>query len=70
MVHEAETPTTTNTMTNSTNPDNYCGRSIHFDRGVGAWIGYSWERVTCFQVDSWAVTEPMTENEARQWLEE
>ena len=52
----------------STNPLKPSGSSIRLDRISGAWTGYSWERVTALQVDSWPVTGDMTEAEARAWL--
>jgi hypothetical protein len=55
-------------MTNSTDTRKASGSSIRFDRISNTWTGYSWERVTCLQVDSWPVTGDMTEPEARAWL--
>ena len=52
----------------STNPLKPFGRTIRRDRIDGTWSGYSWERVTCLQVDSWPVTDAMTEAEAHAWL--
>ena len=55
-------------MTNSTDTRKASGSLIRFDRMSGTWTGYSWERVTCLQIDSWPVTDAMTEAEARAWL--
>ena len=55
-------------MINSTDPTKTSGRSIRQERLTGHWVGYSWEQVTCLQIDSWAVIEGMTEAEARSWL--
>jgi hypothetical protein len=53
---------------NSTDPSKPYGCSIRFSHRTSMWTGYSWERVTCFQVDSWPITDDMTETEARHWL--
>lgn len=58
----------TTTHVISTNPLKASGRTIRRDRIADAWFGYSWERVTCLQVDSWPVTDAMTETDARAWL--
>ena len=55
-------------MSNSTDSNKPSGRSIRREWPTDKWVGYSWERVTCLQVDSWPVTEDMTEAEARAWL--
>lgn len=55
-------------MTNTTDTRKASGSLIRFERISGTWTGYSWERVTCLQIDSWPVTDEMTESEARAWL--
>lgn len=55
-------------MINSTDSSKPSGRSIRREWPTDKWVGYCWERVTCLQVIDYAVTEDMTEAEARAWL--
>jgi hypothetical protein len=34
----------------------------------GAWLGYEWQRRSCFEVDSTCIAGPLTEADAAAWI--